>query len=89
MKSALEKMAEKGGGEMTGAFQNQPDLGFLGRGSRTARNTTDDFQIERPDWVLFRSLATLGQKAGVPVSQLRRLAIKELVDNALDAWRRR
>ena len=43
-----------------------------------------DFQIERPDWTQFRSLGTLGQKAGVPAARLRRLALKELVDNALD-----
>ena len=50
-----------------------------------AEQKTGDFQIERPDWTLFRSLATLGQKAGVPPSKLRRLALKELTDNALDA----
>ena len=43
-----------------------------------------DFQFERPDWSLFRSVETLPQKAGVPQSCLRRLALKELVDNALD-----
>lgn len=43
------------------------------------------FQFERPDWVLFRSVGTLSQKAGVPASRLRRLVLKELVDNALDA----
>ena len=47
-----------------------------------------DFQIERPDWTLFRSIATLGQKAGVPPSKLRRLALKELTDNALDTGAR-
>jgi Histidine kinase-, DNA gyrase B-, and HSP90-like ATPase len=44
-----------------------------------------DFETERPDWALFGSLDTLGQKAGVPAARLRRLALKELVDNALDA----
>lgn len=39
----------------------------------------------REDWTLFRSLNTLGQKAGVSVSRLGALVIKELVDNALDA----
>jgi hypothetical protein len=34
---------------------------------------------------MFRSLATLGQKAGVPVERLPRLVARELVDNALDA----
>ncbi len=39
----------------------------------------------REDWTLFRTLGTLGQKAGVPVEHLPRLVLKELVDNALDA----
>lgn len=46
---------------------------------------TPEFQFERQDWVLFRSIGTLSQKAGVPVRHLRRLVLKELVDNALDA----
>lgn len=41
--------------------------------------------FERDDWSLFRSLNTLSQKAGVPLVNLRRLVVKELVDNALDA----
>src|SRR3954447_24562664 len=44
-----------------------------------------EFQFERQDWHLYQSPQTLPQKAGVPVSLLRRLALKELVDNALDA----
>lgn len=39
----------------------------------------------REDWVLFTNLNTLGQKAGVPARALRRLVVKELADNALDA----
>ena len=41
--------------------------------------------FSRADWTLFRNLSTLSQKAGVPVKQLRRVVVKELVDNALDA----
>jgi hypothetical protein len=41
--------------------------------------------FEREDWTLFRTVEGLQQKAGVPVSRLRRLVIKELADNALDA----
>ena len=41
--------------------------------------------FEREDWTLFRSLATLGQKAGVDTGRLPGLVVKELVDNALDA----
>ena len=47
--------------------------------------TSAEFQFERPDWVLFRSIGTLSQKAGVPTNLLRRLVLKEIVDNALDA----
>ena len=40
---------------------------------------------ERADWTLFRTLEGLAQKAGVPPPLLRRLVLKELADNALDA----
>jgi hypothetical protein len=39
---------------------------------------------ERQDWALFRTVEGLQQKAGVPAGSLRRLALKELADNALD-----
>ena len=44
-----------------------------------------NLKFERADWTLFRSISTLPQKAGVPARRLRRLVLKELVDNALDA----
>ena len=34
-----------------------------------------EFQFERPDWTLFRSVSTLSQKAGVPQRLLRRLVL--------------
>lgn len=40
--------------------------------------------LDRPDWVFFRSLEGLCQKSGVHLSELPKLLIKELVDNALD-----
>ncbi len=40
--------------------------------------------FSREDWTLFRNLNTIAQKAGVPLQKLRKLVIKELVDNALD-----
>jgi DNA mismatch repair ATPase MutL len=39
---------------------------------------------ERPDWALFRSIEGLQQKSGVAASELRRLVLKEIADNALD-----
>jgi hypothetical protein len=47
-----------------------------------------NFKFERPDWTLFRSVGTLSQKAGAPAARLRRLVLKELADNALDAGAR-
>jgi Topoisomerase 6 subunit A/Spo11, Toprim domain len=41
-------------------------------------------KFERADWTSFRTVEGLQQKAGVPASKLRRLVLKELVDNALD-----
>ncbi len=41
--------------------------------------------FEREDWMLFRNLDTLGQKAGVSVDKIPAIVAKELVDNALDA----
>jgi hypothetical protein len=40
---------------------------------------------EREDWTLFRTVEGLQQKAGVPVTQLRRLVLKELGDNGFDS----
>lgn len=45
---------------------------------------TENLKFERPDWALFRTVEGLQQKAGVPLTQLRRLVLKELTDNALD-----
>ncbi len=41
--------------------------------------------FQREDWTLFRSLQTIGQKAGVSQEKVPQLVAKELVDNALDA----
>lgn len=41
--------------------------------------------FEREDWMLFRNLNTLAQKAGVPQHKLAILGCKEIVDNAQDS----
>jgi hypothetical protein len=41
--------------------------------------------FERPDWRLFLDAATLPQKAGCQPGNLRAIALREVVDNALDA----
>jgi len=43
-----------------------------------------NLKFERTDWMLFRTVEGLEQKAGVPKQKLRRLVVKELADNALD-----
>jgi hypothetical protein len=44
-----------------------------------------NLKFERADWSLFRTVEGLQQKAGVAKSKLRRLVLKELTDNGLDA----
>ena len=46
---------------------------------------TENLKFERADWTSFRTVEGLQQKAGVPASKLRRLVLKELADNGLDA----
>lgn len=41
--------------------------------------------FQRTDWTLFRSLDTLGQRAGVPRQRIGAIVAKELADNALDS----
>jgi histidine kinase/DNA gyrase B/HSP90-like ATPase len=52
-----------------------------------AAKILDSYKIEQQDWVLFTSPNTLPQQAGVPLRHIRRLVLKELVDNALDMVR--
>lgn len=65
-------------------FKN-PSKAVAQSASQCASAEPSEFQFERPDWDLFRSIDTLAQKAGVPIHRLRRLVLKELADNALDS----
>jgi hypothetical protein len=47
-----------------------------------------NLKFERADWVSFRTIEGLQQKAGVAQGKLRRLVLKELTDNALDTGTR-
>ncbi len=53
--------------------------------TEAGQSTVTPLQFERSEVSLFRNLATLAQKAGVPQPSLLKLAFKELADNALDA----
>lgn len=44
-----------------------------------------NLKFEREDWSLFRTIEGLQQRAGVAKNKLRRLVLKELVDNGLDS----
>jgi hypothetical protein len=61
--------ANVGGGESSVAVGENPPI----------------LKFERADWTLFRTVEGLQQKAGVPATRLRRLVLKELADNGLDA----
>jgi hypothetical protein len=52
---------------------------------RRQRARDRELLYSRDDWQLFLDLATLPQKAGCQPWQLRKLVLKELVDNQLDA----
>ena len=54
-------------------------------GGSTSSNAGPNFKIERADWQSFRTVEGLQQKSGVAAGQLRRLVLKEIADNALDA----
>jgi hypothetical protein len=43
-----------------------------------------NLKFERADWISFRTVKGLQQKAGVSAKRLIRLVLKELADNALD-----
>src|SRR3954471_4190905 len=78
------------GTDSTGSLDSGPAFEKPARSAeQSARSSAEakspEFQIaERADWTLFRSLNTLPQQAGVPLSQMRCLVLKELVDNGLD-----
>src|ERR1700683_4107719 len=52
--------------------------------SSTEPQTSQNLKFERADWTVFRTVEGLQQKAGVSKDKLRRLVLKELVDNGLD-----
>jgi hypothetical protein len=54
-------------------------------GQLASQNGPQNLKFERADWVSFRTIEGLQQKAGVAATKLRRLVLKEITDNALDA----
>jgi hypothetical protein len=52
---------------------------------KSAGPSPADFQVRRPDTALFATLQGLQMQSGVPSRLLRRLVLKELTENGLDA----
>src|SRR5262245_40170829 len=50
-----------------------------------SQQAPENLKFERADWALFRTVEGLQQRAGMPKDKLRRLVLKELTDNGLDA----
>jgi hypothetical protein len=67
------------------AMRFQARIPFAGARLGAAPDAPILKMFERADWTLFRTIEGLQQKAGVPAPHLRRLVLKELADNALDA----
>ena len=67
------------------AFKLEPNRAASETSQGVGENEPNLKMAERHDWALFRTIDGLQQKAGVPVARLRRLVLKELADNALDA----
>jgi hypothetical protein len=54
----------------------------LSKSERRFSTPAQNLKSEREDWTSFRTVEGLQQKAGVPDTKLRRLVLKELIDNA-------
>jgi hypothetical protein len=57
----------------------------LGPPAKFGLAKSPDFQVRRPDTALFATLQGLEIQSGVSAGKLRRLVLKELVDNACDS----
>ncbi len=75
-------------GAMDGRVE-KPEVSADAEGKRLAvghvRPGPSNLQVHRPDTTLFATLHGLQMQSGVTVMELRRLVLKELTDNALDA----
>src|SRR4051812_17624379 len=69
----------------TACFEKQSDLQEVSPSLPEGAKPAEFQTVERDDWTIYRSINTLPQKAGVPLTRLRRTVLKELTDNALDS----
>src|SRR5918998_644903 len=84
--SAPPDQAEPPARAVTSASRRPPGTPAAERKRRQRqREREQSLSFETEDWQLFTDWATLPQKAGCQPDDLRRVVLKELVDNALDA----
>ena len=86
MSAPPDQQAEPRGRAVTSASR-RPGTPAAERKRQQRRREREQQQLlyETADWQLFTELATLPQKAGCQPEDLRKIVLKELVDNALDA----
>src|SRR4051794_7932645 len=69
----------------TGEIERQATAGTKAEPKDDIRVDQPNFQVRRPDTLLFSSIEGLEKQSGVSKWRLRCLVLKELVDNGLDA----
>ena len=86
MSAPPDQQAEPPARAVTSASRRRPGTPAAERKRRQRQREREQKLIyETEDWRLFTDLATLPQKAGCQPEDLRKIVLKELVDNALDA----
>ena len=86
MSAPPDQRAEPPARAVTPASRRRPGTAAAERKRQQRQREREQKLIyETEDWRLFTDLATLPQKAGCQPEDLRKVVLKELVDNALDA----
>jgi hypothetical protein len=85
MSAPSDQQAEPPARAVTPASRRRPGTAAAERKrQQRQREREQELIYETEDWRLFTDLATLPQKAGCQPEDLRKVVLKELVDNALD-----
>ncbi len=85
METVVETITESITSESHASSKSPPRSTGGTSSSADIENRPNLKMFERADWTLLRTVEGLQQKAGVATTWLRRLVIKEIGDNALDA----
>jgi hypothetical protein len=79
----VDKQAE--GAAVMDARIEKPEVAAEVKGMPSTTPAYENLQVRRPDTIFFTTVEGLQSQSGVAKQKLRRLCLKELVDNALDA----